>query len=302
MSQNYSKTINNQEDPSKIIQEEMRKKFGSDPTTPDNTIFIKEVTQYEIDGDNKYIVYLDYDYCVDYRENGNWPKNGHDKIYHKLKLLENLPDNHFSKDQRLSFRRQLAEALVAQYDGKSDIANLLLNTAKSFYDDSLRHWIFSWHCGIATLYFFIGAFLLFVVDIIKQNLYDLSYLYPLGEIYISSLFGAYISFVIKGWRKNGYVFSSTQYLWLYPFLRMIYGICSGYVIYIFVSCSTICPKILCELVRSSYGINCIMLLAGYADFLVPKWLDSFARICKMTLDNLAPHDIETKDTKCKEQP
>lgn len=265
--------------PREIIQEEMRQRFGDD-----KSMFIYEVIQYEVKGDSGYIVYLDNELCVDYRENGNWPHVGQSGIYHKLKFLENLPDNHFTAEQRLAFRRQLAEALVAQYDSQTELANSLLDTAKSFHDDCLQK-------KISVCSFFSGTIIFIIMSVLSLILYllakyDIWGLWDHWELLRMGIWiciGSYLSFVTKGWKKISNVQTLPNDVYLMTIGRFVYGLCCGCAIYVLIGCNKLCPMVISDMSSTTLGKKCIMILAGFADFLAPFWLDAFAEAYKKLL-------------------
>ena len=282
-----------------IIQNKMREKFSEGNGMPDETMFVYEVTQYEISGENgrKYIVYLDNDLCVDYRENGRWPDEGQAETYHKLKLLENLPDNHFNYNQKLSFRRQLAEALVARYDGKPYIANTLLDTAKTFYDECLYRWIFLRLCGIMTAYMILIIYHVlafnFHANITQWLFTDLD---EISAVILGSTLGAYLSFVTRGWKKYSGLLMTKSEIFLTPLLRLIYGVITSCIALKIVTIKLICPEIITGILNQPYGQIVLALLVGYCDFLVPTWLDSFAKRCDDTLETIFLDVASIKDS------
>ena len=259
------------------IQAEMRKRFHLPDGNPDNTIFLQEVTQYDdcYSTGQRYLVYLDYEWCVDFREY-NWPCRGQAKVYNQVKLLEYLSDGHFSDDERKSFRRYLAQALVAAYDNQWGVSETLLDTAKKFYYNCLaqktidKH--FNWHVIFLILAWF---FMLLTQGIpcIKTFLYSL-----LERKYWSIAFwainGMYLSFCHRGGQRGNYFQCSLKY----AVRHFLFAALCGIVACLFFSCETVCPEFLAVLIESRYGIPVLGVVVGFCESMVPSWIERFATV------------------------
>ena len=275
------------QEPIETIQNRVRQLFGKD-----ETIFLKEVMQYERVGDKKYIVYLDYEWCVDYREL-NWMSTGQAETYSQLKLLENLPDSHFTDEQRISFRRQLAQALVASYVGKPEIANLLLDTAKAFYNDCISRTVFFRYNMLGCIFILLAWILMTLF--LNNCLFQFIYLIPRNLIFSSfgAVNGAFLSFY-SGRKHGEYTSISSTRIWVEAFVRMFIAVVCGMVACCILSCECVSPQIIQRLMQERYGVFCVGVVAGFCECAVPSILNYFGSFLEQAMTKMSAWAINSK--------
>ena len=262
------------------IQAQMREKFDNDIT-----MFIYEVTQYEINHQNqrKYIVYLDYEWSVDYREH-TCSSYGQSAIFNKLKLLENLPDEHFSPEQKLSFRRQLAQALVAGYDQKPETANSLLDTAKAFYDDCLNRTIIQQYRRGGAIYIAILWVLGFICMLPSVSKYCYKFIQADSfQVSLGAVTGGFLAIYTTANRMVGYTHKLQILTWCLPALRLFFAIVCGNTAFAIFSCKCITPKIVQLLLEECYGAFILGAIVGFSEFFIPSVLENFGNFLQTTI-------------------
>lgn len=242
--------------------------------------------QYSYDPEKKeadkdgYIIFIDYDYDLDYvdlRDNGD-NESEISRAIAKLQLAETVPTKHLPKDIQLEFKRSLGigyiHALNCQFD---DIPEIIDNAHKYLKDRNREYsrWLFLSSGFPAVMVAFVTGLLMYLNDYFNPWFFGI----------VFGTLGAFVSIWARYGKIKNSGFGGSKLHFLECYSRIIIGIIFSLIAMVAIRCHLILPSI----AQNDELLAFIMVsfIASFSERFIPSILEQITKDNENNTDNEA---------------
>lgn len=223
----------------------------------------------------KYVVFVDKELNIDWLTADNSFDNLNSQIC-KAHALESIPHKHLPKDQIISFKKLIGEAIVAFFENNCAEAEELIKRAKQYVTDRTVECSRGWLLSIATT-----MILPVLISGIVIWFWTPSFVCTPKNAWVASCFwsicGTYLS-IIRNVGKHYFDSSAGFHLhFLRVATQLLAGAILGFVAYLILKSPFFCPPCFQNFKDSNIGFCLFGFLAGFVEQFIPNIITSIQR-------------------------